>query len=306
MRTVILLLFIWCPLWTHAQTLILNDGSRIEGTGGVTLVSDPDQVVLWIKGKAVFYPVNRVKGYFKSPSDPMRYLMLNSDLTSDKLEWEFAERFVEGEISLYRYFLGTSVPAGYGVAVTEYQLAGVKGDEYAVVCCATNATQPERLKRQVAEVKAMTSDVSGFDAIVDSAVARKWTSRTVVSLINRYNVARYKPAPSESSTPGVIVFFLKATGRASSVKVIVDDTKEFELSFKRQVSLVLPADQLKKVCLIAPGVQECMMVRATACCQKYYEVEQDDKDQSLEISHSDLQQAKFHFDRGQYYLSKQK
>jgi hypothetical protein len=218
-------------------------------------------------------------------------LTLKSKLTASKIEWDFVERIEEGEISLYEMYT-----IGYiqNMPTRSYYLAGVKGNDYGIVSGRTK-------KEDVMELKALTSDLPGFDAVVDSVAKIKWADETVRPLVTRYNLARYKSTPDSPSTPGAIAFFLKAWARATPVKIVVDGGKEYDLTLGKQVSLVLPADQLRKVCIIAGGTSQCMVVRATACCQQFFQVDQEEKGQSIEITQSNFDKAQFNIARGKSY-----
>lgn len=277
-------LFLYAP--GFSQTVVFKNGRSVEGKP-VVVYNHPKPATIELAGKQ--FPTDSILGFFKSKSEPMKYLVISSNPDAKRVEWDFKERSLEGVINLYSW------TSNYPNA-TQTLIMAEKGPQYGFVF-ANNVDNQSQLE-MVNRLRALMGDVPSLTPAIDS-VASKWSPESVMAIVARYNLQKFKSISTSAKLLAPIVLLVKPTNQNYPFKVVVDDSLQYDLSLSKPLSLYLHNNQLRKVCVSTPGMNQCFLARSTSCCIQYYQVFPDRKTKRLDISRVEEGIAQHYIGRGQ-------
>lgn len=255
-----------------AQIVVRKDGSEVTGKPSVQY-REPDSVIVAVDDQKI--PASEVYGFIPKSKDHFLYFIPVSNPDARRIEWDFRQRSMEGEISLYVW---TNSEKGIEQKVIMGQRAGQFGFLY------LDHIDTQTAKEMSARLASWTQDEPSLAGALDS-LSKQRSFGGVMAFVKRYNMKKYSPKEMKGALAQV-VFFARPTLKLYTFSIAPDGGARYAMSMKSPLQLSLNHDQLTRVCVNTGEFQDCILIGATACCRQYVLVSMDPKKEGLVLTFS--------------------
>lgn len=266
------------------QGLVLKNGELVAGDVKIKY-NETGSAAVSVADK--LFSSSEVRGYMKSATEPMKYLAPITNPDSRRVEWDFLERLLDGEILLYTWVEKDKI------AERKFLMAH-HGDQFGFVF--GSFADPGSEAEMNARLKSLAGDEPSLSGALDS-IANNKTFEGIINIVQRYNDLKYKPGSNESPLASVI-FYVKPTNKLYPFTVVVDENKQYGLTLKAPLTIPLHDNQSTRICVSSGNLKSCILVRSTSCCRQYIEVFPEIKKGKIVLSRATESEANYNIGRG--------